>query len=284
MERGALDAYWIRSAVPGVGTRYRVRVGRFAYHAGAQANGERLRSQGMVQEFFVAKYVAPSEPAVAKAMPPAETLTRGARALESVGSEVVAGPTGAALPGKRAPARTRASGEPPEAGVPAFVTFEDKALGYALDHPIDWRGSAWTDAERRSQSADGGASFKSKDGSAFCNVIWNSLPDANESEKFDNAEIVDKILAGMTSGADSISVSELSRSVESDDSQIKTYLDLNADFRDAAGTASVRLLGKALIARGQQGILLVVVFYASDASLVAATNAERILHSVRAPP
>ena len=50
-----LDAYWIRADVPGVGTRYRVRIGRFASKAAAQENGERLRSQGVTREFFIAK-------------------------------------------------------------------------------------------------------------------------------------------------------------------------------------------------------------------------------------
>ena len=52
-----LDAYWIRTDVPGVGTRYRVRIGRFPTKAAAQENGERLRSQGVTKEFFIAEYL-----------------------------------------------------------------------------------------------------------------------------------------------------------------------------------------------------------------------------------
>lgn len=252
-ERG-LDAYWVKSTVLGGGTRYRVRVGRFGDQTEARAIGERLRSQGVVRDFFVADYKTVSEPATGKEAAPDEMMTRGGRANESVG----------AVP-------------------PDFVTFQDEAVGYSLDHPSSWRGGAWSGAKRRSQGADGGASFKSKKDRAFCNVIWNKLLDASDPQKLDNAALVDAILKSMSSGADAMHLSELSRRVESGDEQIKISLDLSAGFHGAADSDTPDFLGKAVIVRCQRGILLVVVFYAQDAPPTAAANAEKIIHSVRAP-
>ena len=246
-----LDAYWIKSALPGVGIRYRVRLGRFADQAEARTNGERLRTQRVVRAFFVVKCEALSEPAVLTPIPPAETMTR-------------------------------ALGEPAEVGMPGFVTFEDKAAGYSLGYPNYWKGSAWSDAKRRLHSADGGASFKSTEDKAFCNAIWNRLPDASDYQELDNTVLVDTILKSMTSGTDTASLSEISRTVENDGSQSKTYLELNASFRGAAGSATVNFLGKAVVARFQQSVLLVVVFYTQDAPPIASANAEKIIRSVRA--
>jgi hypothetical protein len=244
------DAYWITSTVPGMGVRYRVRVGRFADRAEARASGERLRTQKVVRTFFVAECEELSNPAVPTPAPQAETVTR-------------------------------ALWKQPKVGQPRFVTFEDEAAGYSLDYPHYWKGSAWSDAKRRSQGVDAGASFKSKEDSAFCNVIWNKLPDASDDQKLDNTMLVDTILKSMTSGTDTTTLSEISRTVERDGTRIRTYLELSASFRDTAGSAARNFLGKAVVARFEQGVLLVVVFYAADAPPVASANAEKIIRSVR---
>lgn len=166
---------------------------------------------------------------------------------------------------------------------PGFLTFEDSAVGYSFDYPNYWIGTAWTDAEKVSQNVDGGASFKSKDDAAFLNVIWNKLSGANDPQKYDNTLLVDTIIKSMGAGSDTQTLNERSRRVENEAGQIKIYIDLNALFRDPSSSTTLNFLGKALITRCQQGILLVVVFYSQDAPPVAATNADRIIRSVRPP-
>lgn len=87
----------------------------------------------------------------------------------------------------------------------------------------------------------------------------------------------------MGSGTETKTLNEISRRVENESGQIRTYLDLNALFHDPATSTTLNFLGKAVITRCQRGILLVVVFYSQDAPPAAATNAERIIRSVRAP-
>ena len=75
-----LNAYWLKSSVPGQGVRYRVRIGRFANRAAAQSYGTRLKQQGLAAEFFAALYEGTSSPltteqAVKKSVPPLPTAT-----------------------------------------------------------------------------------------------------------------------------------------------------------------------------------------------------------------
>mgnify|MGYP001458467555 CR=1 FL=1 len=242
-----VDAYWVRSTVPRAGIRYRVRVGQFASKTEAQSNGERLRSQGVAQQFFVAEYEAPADPAIADRGRPTEAATNSAP------------------------------------GDSDFLTFEDAAVGYSFQHPSHWTGAAWSDAERLSR-VGGGASFRSREDRTFLNAVWNKLPDANDPQKYDNTKLADTVVKNLRAGADMIELSAESPRVENDGSQIKMYVDLKARFLDpATNSTTEQFFGKAVISRCQQGILLVVVFYSQNAPPIAATNADRIVHSVRAP-
>jgi hypothetical protein len=298
------EGYWIKSTVPGAGVRYRVRVGRFSTRAAAQACGEKLRKQGLAQDYFVTEYEAPPKaaapkaaPTTAPAPPPVENeaalrprITAPAAATVSQrvainppvtkpGTPVT--PPTKADPGKggKATALTRAS-KPVN---PGFVIFSDPAVGYSLEHPNYWSGAVWGEAEKSGQNVDAGASFKSREDAAFLNVIWNKLPGASDPKKYDNKPLVDMIVKSMGSGEDTQSLNELSRRVEDEGSQIRTYLELNALFRDPNSATPLNFLGKAVIARCQQGILLVVVFYSQDAPTIAGVNADRIVRSVRPP-
>ena len=75
-----LNAYWLKSSVPGQGVRYRVRIGRFANRAAAQSYGTRLKQQGLATDFFAALYEGASSPlsteqAVKKPVPTVPTAT-----------------------------------------------------------------------------------------------------------------------------------------------------------------------------------------------------------------
>ncbi|MFN0122751.1 MAG: SPOR domain-containing protein [Blastocatellia bacterium] len=357
-EKG-VDAYWVTSKVPGAGVRYRVRTGRFASLAQARANGERLKKNGAIEDFFGDVYITPpksaastpasapkpepkaepkSEPKPAPPAPPTQTKVAAAtvpgegasvrpRTTTPPGNEtaVVAPPVVKPTPAPKMPVTKPVAPTPtpspvtkPDAGkgtiadaktknipatgsvatgkasrdtmmkqagmvIPGFKSFRDATIGYSLEHPSYWTGAAWGDAERMAQNVDGGASFKSREDAAFLNIIWNKLPGANDPKKYDNTLLVDTIVKSMGSGAETQSLNELSRRVENLEGQIRTFVDLNALFRDPNTSATLNFLGKAVITRCQEGILLVVVFYSQDGPTAAATNAERIIQSVRAP-
>lgn len=317
-----LDAYWIKSNVPGVGVRYRIRIGRFATRAAAQSQGEKLRRSGLIESFFIAEYEAPPKaaqpsvppvtrtPAVAAQSGPASRPRLSESAViptpkptpkpapatiseqvamspaelkndELPGGPAASEPVPATLPGNSVKAGKPAATKPGKPVNPGFLRFQDPAIGYSFEHPASWSGAAWSEAERMAQNVDGGAVFQSQEDNAFLNVIWNRLPGANDPKKYENTRLVDTIVKSMSAGADTLN--ELSREVEDEDGQIRTRLELNALFRNPQTAAPLNFLGKAVITRCQQGILLVVVFYSQDARAEAALNAERLIRSVRAP-
>lgn len=55
-----LEAYWVKMTIPGMGIRYRVRIGRYPNQAQAKATADQLRSAGAIKEFIVTLYDAPT--------------------------------------------------------------------------------------------------------------------------------------------------------------------------------------------------------------------------------
>jgi hypothetical protein len=55
-----VKAFWVKAEVPGKGTRYRVRIGRFGNLSEAKEFAERTRSRGLIKEFILTNYEAPS--------------------------------------------------------------------------------------------------------------------------------------------------------------------------------------------------------------------------------
>jgi photosystem II stability/assembly factor-like uncharacterized protein len=60
LRAGKIDAYWVKAEVQGKGTRYRVRIGRFSTQNDAKAVGDRARSRGLIKEYIVTNFEAPS--------------------------------------------------------------------------------------------------------------------------------------------------------------------------------------------------------------------------------
>lgn len=58
-----LSAYMLKSTVPGQGIRFRVRIGHFPSRSAAQAYGSKLKSQGVISDYFVALYEGGVPPA-----------------------------------------------------------------------------------------------------------------------------------------------------------------------------------------------------------------------------
>ena len=57
-----LNAYWLRSSVPGQGLRFRVRIGRFPNRGAAQSYGTRLKQQGVIADYYAALWEGNTSP------------------------------------------------------------------------------------------------------------------------------------------------------------------------------------------------------------------------------
>ncbi len=57
-----LNAYWLKSSVPGQGLRFRVRIERFSSRAAAVSYGTRLKQQGIFPDFYAALWEGNTSP------------------------------------------------------------------------------------------------------------------------------------------------------------------------------------------------------------------------------
>jgi photosystem II stability/assembly factor-like uncharacterized protein len=59
-----MEAYWVKTTVPNIGVRYRVRIGRYPNQTQARAKADQLLSAGLIKEFIIATYdTSPSDSA-----------------------------------------------------------------------------------------------------------------------------------------------------------------------------------------------------------------------------
>ncbi len=301
-----VQAYIVKSLVPGKGIFFRVRVGNFPSRAAAEQYGQQLKTQGTVREYFIAAYETP-EPAaptnVAKAMPtptPAPVKPQAAPAPTNSSQPLVAikepskttttmpgtttKPMGTASTPANAPA-TSPTTTPANNNVSVmagYARYQDPVGGYSFEHPQYWVGGQFSANEMQTQNVTAGAQFKSNEDAAFLNAIWNKLEKAN-SPDHDNDMIVDLILKSMSSGNGTQNMQALSRRVINDGQQIKTFLDLKAAFQVPNQPAPLDFMGKGVIIRAAKGILLVVAFYSKDAPQTVAMVAEHIIQTAKTP-
>lgn len=259
-----VQAYLVKSDIPGKGTFYRVRVGRFATQAEARRAGQELQRQGVTADFYVASYEKPlDEPLPA----PAQTPPPAAPAVERK------------EPPPESPKSTPVA--TPNANGAGFLRYTDPAAGYSFEYPQYWEGGS-LDRKDAQPAGNQGAIFKSSRDAAFLNAIWNRLEKANSPEN-DNDLIVELILRSMSSGEGTQQMKESSRRVVTENGLVKTYLDLTAKFAAPGSNAPLDFLGKAVIVRAPKGILLVVTFYSKSSPSNLPQLADRILASVQAP-
>jgi hypothetical protein len=282
----SVEAYIVKSNVPGKGIFFRVRAGTFGDMNAARKYGTDLVKRGVIPDFFVAPYEQP-ETAVAVAAPvkpaptPAPVVAKNTPVSEPTKSAVpVAAPPKQTTPAPQ-PAAAASNPVPAAGGALAFARFQDPSIGYSFEYPSYWSGQPLDPKDAADQRVNAGAMFKSAEDSAFLNAIWNKLDKANSPEN-DNDLIVEIILKSMASG-DGTQLKETSRKVVNENGMVKTFLDLKAAFQSAGQTQPLDFIGKAVIVRASKGILLVVAFYSKDAPSNTATIADRIIASVRPP-
>ena len=358
LRSGGVDAYLVRSEVPGKGVLYRVRVGRFQTSAEARRRGQELQSRSLAESFFVTTWEppvdnlagnkpaaspvnniasspvtrkptidppsvdspiterpvnassgnsgsgnsssgttaanppvsssssSPAEPVVSTVSKPAPTrVATSPRAPQSMppatASPVAISKSVASnsAPSNSVPEETTASTVPV---VRSFVRFADRAIGYSLDRPENWEGGPLDQKETGEQNINAGALFRSPSDGAFLNVIWNPLDQANSADH-DNDLIIELILRSMSSGEGTKQMKETSRRVVTENGQIKTYLDLRAQFESPGRSSMLDFSGKAIVVRGNKGILLVVTFFSNSSPADLPVLADRIMASITLP-
>jgi len=78
LQAKGLEAYWVKAAVPGKGTRYRVRIGQYKSLAEAKAKADQFLGRGLIKEFIIAPYDASSSIA-SKADPEGEKTAKAVK-------------------------------------------------------------------------------------------------------------------------------------------------------------------------------------------------------------
>jgi hypothetical protein len=315
-----VQAYIVKSLVPGKGLFFRVRVGNFPTRGAAERQGQQLKAQGTVGDYFVATYEtpepeAPTSVATVKPTPtprpvkpqvvPAPTSTSPPLVATKESPKNVATipaaninppataantnpPTTSSTPADApaaAPTTTPANNAPATSNIPVtagYARYQDPGVGYSFEHPQYWVGGQLSANEMQTQNVTAGAMFKSNEDTAFLNAIWNKLDKAN-SPDHDNDMIVDLILKSMGSGNGTQNMQALSRRVINDGAMIKTFIDLKAAFQVPNQPAPLDFLGKGVIIRASKGILLLVAFYSKEAPQTVAMVAEHIVQTARTP-
>ena len=305
LRESGVEAYIVRSEVPGQGTFYRVRVGIFDSLAEAKKFGADLQNQRKIRDFYAAPYERPQadligivkeqpkpvEPVkvqpkpVVKETAPVKTEVKTANIAATNPPAVKAKP--ASNPGVESIPEKAAASTPVTPVTPAnpgfnLVRFQDATVGFSFERPQSWEGGPLDSKELQDQKVNAGAFFKSYQDSAFINAIWNNLEKANSPEN-DNDLIVELIVKSMGSGDGTEQMLETARKVVSENGVIKTYIDLNARFKTQGQDAPLDFLGKAVIVRAGKGILLVVTFYSKNGPPHVSRLADRIIASVQAP-
>ncbi|MEO6725809.1 MAG: SPOR domain-containing protein [Blastocatellia bacterium] len=294
-----VEAYVLKSQVPGKGTFFRVRVGMFPNANQARLFGASLQKQGKARDFFIAPFERSTEEVAlaGKAdMKPAPVANKPPVTNPPVTSAPTKEPSRGKETSKESPKEFGKTENPtkpavngnatPAAALPtnaSFTQFRDSLSGFSFEYPSYWSGSSLSADDAKSQRINAGALFKSPEDSAFLNAIWNELDKANSATN-DNDLIVDVIVKSMRSGDGTKTMEEVARKVIEDKqkNQVKTLIDLRATFQQGQGTP-MNFIGKAVIIRTSKGILLVATFYSKDSRPEVTAVADKVIASVKAP-
>src|SRR5262245_63744960 len=120
-----LEAYWVKTTIPGIGVRYRVRIGRYQNQAQAKAKADQLIGAGSIKEFIVTVYDAPPsdppEPDESKAAtsPPKAPERTSDKPRSREKKNTPKAKTESSASGALSPRPRRTSGAEPAIGTPA---------------------------------------------------------------------------------------------------------------------------------------------------------------------
>jgi photosystem II stability/assembly factor-like uncharacterized protein len=184
-----LEAYWVKAEVPGIGVRYRIRIGRYQYLAQARAKADQLLSDGAIKEFIVTTYDAPSSDSVAPgelkpdtekpAPASAEPASEPRKGNRPPKVKIEIGP-GDAPPRKTSNAEP-AIATPAAAEAPADMTISNdnwKVLKYGAEIDKNLRAVHFVDSMTGWAAGDAGAVYRTTDGGRD----WKPLPTGSAAD------------------------------------------------------------------------------------------------------
>src|SRR5262249_40530896 len=79
LQANGVEAYWVKAEVPGKGTRYRIRIGKYKNQAEAKVKADQLLGGRVIKEFIITLYDPPSSDFTAQA-----AASRGSKPAPSV--------------------------------------------------------------------------------------------------------------------------------------------------------------------------------------------------------
>jgi photosystem II stability/assembly factor-like uncharacterized protein len=169
-----MEAYWVKTTIPGMGMRYRVRIGRYQNYAQAKAKADQLLSAGAIKEFIVTVYDAPPSDSVAPGgSPPATPPSNGpGRTGDKSGSKEMKNNPEAKTeakiesgPGARP--RKTSSAEPATDTPAADVTINNgawKVVKHGVEIDKNLRAIYFLDSTAGWAAGDAGAVYRTTDG------------------------------------------------------------------------------------------------------------------------
>ncbi len=171
-----LEAYWVKAEVPGIGMRYRVRIGRYQNQAQAKDTANQLLSSGAIKEFIVTVYDAPpsdsaspskSKPATSPSKAPERTSDKSEsrKGKKIPEAKIEPGPGDAPL--RKAENAEPAIAAPATAEAPADVTINNdnwKVVKHGVEIDKNLRAIHFVDSMTGWAAGDGGAVYRTTDG------------------------------------------------------------------------------------------------------------------------
>jgi photosystem II stability/assembly factor-like uncharacterized protein len=188
-----LEAYWVKTAIPGIGVRYRVRVGRYQSQAQAKAKADQLLGAGLINEFIVTVYDAPpsdlqgpdeSKPATSPPNASERTSDRsGSREKKNTPegkTESVPSGSRSARP-RKTPNAEPAAGDPATAEAAADVTINNDnwtVVKHSAEIDKSLRAVHFVDSMTGWAAGDLGAVYTTTDGGR----VWNPQSSGSDAD------------------------------------------------------------------------------------------------------
>jgi photosystem II stability/assembly factor-like uncharacterized protein len=184
-----LEAYLVKTTIPGIGVRYRVRIGRYQNQAQAKAKADQLLGAGAIKEFIVTIYEAPPSdpPAPDESKPATSPPNAPVRTSDKPGSrEKKNTPEAKIAPGPGDRPRRNSSAEP-AIGAPATaeaapdVTIGNdnwKVVKHVVEIDKNLRAVHFVDAMNGWAAGDSGAVYATTDGGRD----WKPLSSGSDAD------------------------------------------------------------------------------------------------------
>jgi photosystem II stability/assembly factor-like uncharacterized protein len=177
-----LEAYWVKTTIPSMGVRYRVRIGRYQNQAQAKAKADQLLSAGAIKEFIVTLYdtapadsIAPDETksAASSSTGPERTSDKARKGKKLPEAKTESG-TGATRPRKASGSAEPPIAAPAEPEAPPDMTINNgnwTVVKLGVESDKNLRAIHFVDSTTGWAAGAAGAVYRTSDGG----VNWEPL-------------------------------------------------------------------------------------------------------------